>query len=151
MELVQRRGPIDSRGEVQRVCHGSPADSHGPSAYKTSRKPLIVRIGINLGDIIIDGDDICGDGVNVAARLEGLAEPGGVCIRRAVRNLVRDKLPYVYEEYEDLGEIEVKNIARPIRVFRVVVDDAAPPRPVGPATKPSKTWRWPATAPVAGL
>ncbi len=136
MELVQHRGPIDLRAEVQRVCNGPPAYSHGPSAYKTSRKLLIVRIGINLGDIIIDSDDIYGDGVNVAARLEGLAKPGGVCIRRAVRNLVRDKLPYVYE---DLGEIELKNIARPIRVFRVVVDDAAPPRPVGPATKPSKT------------
>ncbi len=62
------------------------------------------RIGINLGDVIVEGDDIYGDGVNVAARLEGLAEPGGICLRRAVRNQVRDKLDL---DFEDLGEIEV--------------------------------------------
>ena len=76
------------------------------------------RIGVNLGDVIADGDDIHGDGVNVAQRLEGLAEPGGICVRRAVRNQVRDKLPLVFE---DLGAIKVKNIARPIRVFRVLL------------------------------
>ncbi len=72
------------------------------------------RIGINIGDIIVEGDDIYGDGVNIAARLENLAEPDGICVRRNVRNEVRDKLDL---DYEDRGEIEVKNIARPIRVF----------------------------------
>ena len=80
------------------------------------------RIGINIGDIIVEGDDIYGDGVNIAARLEALAEPGGICVRRNVRNQVRDKLDL---DYEDRGEIEVKNIARPIRVFSVVLDDKA--------------------------
>ncbi len=80
------------------------------------------RIGINIGDIIVEGDDIYGDGVNIAARLESLAEPGGICVRRNVRNQVRDKLDL---DYEDRGEIEVKNIARPIRVFSVVLDDKA--------------------------
>jgi adenylate cyclase len=75
------------------------------------------RVGINLGDIVIDGDDIYGDGVNIAARLEGLAEPGGVCISRAARDQIRDKLDY---PLDDLGEVEVKNIARPVRVFRVL-------------------------------
>jgi TolB-like protein/class 3 adenylate cyclase/Tfp pilus assembly protein PilF len=70
------------------------------------------RVGVNLGDIIADGDDIFGDGVNVAARLEALAEPGGICISRVVRNQVRDKLPY---SFEDMGEQSVKNIARPVR------------------------------------
>jgi adenylate cyclase len=74
------------------------------------------RVGINLGDIIIDGDDIHGDGVNVAARLEGLAEPNGICVSRVVRDQVRDKLDVAFE---DLGEQQVKNIARPLRVFRV--------------------------------
>jgi adenylate cyclase len=69
------------------------------------------RIGINLGDIIVDGDDIFGDGVNVAARLEALAEPGGICISRMVRDQIRDKLPYAFQ---DLGEQSVKNIARPV-------------------------------------
>ena len=66
------------------------------------------RIGINVGDIITDGDDILGEGVNIAARLEGLAEPGGVCISRTARDQVRDKLDLALE---DLGEIEVKNMA----------------------------------------
>jgi class 3 adenylate cyclase len=72
------------------------------------------RVGINLGDVIIDADDIYGDGVNVAARLEALADPGGVCISRVVRDQIRDKLPY---SFDDLGEQAVKNIARPVRVF----------------------------------
>jgi adenylate cyclase len=74
------------------------------------------RIGINLGDIILEDDDIFGDGVNVAARLEALAEPGGICVSRVVRDQVRDKLDVAFE---DLGEQEVKNIARPVRVFRI--------------------------------
>jgi adenylate cyclase len=71
------------------------------------------RIGINLGDVIVDGDDIFGDGVNIAARLEALSDPGGLCISRVVRDQVRDKLPY---PFEDMGEQSVKNIARPVRV-----------------------------------
>jgi adenylate cyclase len=72
------------------------------------------RMGINLGDVIAEEQDIFGDGVNVAARLEGLAEPGGVCISRMVRDQIRDKLPYAFE---DLGDRSVKNIARPVRVY----------------------------------
>jgi adenylate cyclase len=72
------------------------------------------RVGINLGDIIVDGDDIFGDGVNVAARLEALSDPGGLCISRTVRDHIRDKLGYAFE---DLGEQSVKNIARPVRVY----------------------------------
>src|SRR5215469_3014622 len=74
------------------------------------------RIGINLGDVIIDEHDIYGDGVNVAARLEALAEPGRICISRVVRDQVRDKVDF---GFEDLGEQQVKNIARPVRVYRV--------------------------------
>ncbi len=87
---------------------------------------MLFRIGINIGDVIIEGDDIYGHGVNVAARLEGLADPGGICVQRAVRNQVRDKLPVVFE---DLGEVEVKNIARPIRVFRVLPEGVTPKPP----------------------
>jgi len=72
------------------------------------------RIGINLGDVIVEERDIFGDGVNVAARLEGLAEPGGICISRVVRDQVRDRLDYIFE---DRGEQSVKNIVRPVRVF----------------------------------
>src|SRR5712672_1287863 len=66
---------------------------------------ITFRIGVNLGDIIVDGDDIYGDGVNIAARLEALAEPGGICIARTVRNQIRDKLHYLFE---DMGEQSVK-------------------------------------------
>jgi adenylate cyclase len=72
------------------------------------------RMGINLGDIISDGDDIFGEGVNVAGRLEGLAEPGGLCVSEVVRDQIRDKLPYAFE---DIGEHSFKNIARPMRVY----------------------------------
>ena len=72
------------------------------------------RVGINLSDIIVDEHDIFGDGVNVAVRLEALAEPGGICISRTVRDQIRDKLAY---QFEDLGEQSVKNIARPVRVY----------------------------------
>jgi adenylate cyclase len=75
------------------------------------------RIGINLGDVIVEQDDIFGDGVNVAARLEMLAEPGGICVSGAVRDQVGQRLEDV--EFEDLGDQSVKNIARPIRVFRI--------------------------------
>ena len=74
------------------------------------------RIGVNLGDVIAEEHDIFGDGVNVAARLEALAEPGGICVSRVVRDQVRDRLDYIFD---DMGEQEIKNIARPVRVYRV--------------------------------
>src|SRR5204863_16399 len=77
-------------------------------------KRITFRIGVNLGDVIVEEHDIFGDGVNVAARLEALAEPGGLCISRMVRDQIRDKLPY---PFEDRGEQSVKNIARPVRVY----------------------------------
>src|SRR5712692_7331071 len=77
------------------------------------------RIGVNLGDVMVDGEQIYGDGVNVAARLESLAAPGGICISGTVHEQVRDKLAL---GYEDAGEQEVKNIARPVRVWRVLAE-----------------------------
>jgi adenylate cyclase len=77
-------------------------------------KRISFRIGINLGDVIVEPDDIFGDGVNIAARLEALAEPGGICISRVVRDQIRDKMLYTFE---DIGEQNVKNMARPVRVF----------------------------------
>ena len=95
-----------------------------------------LRMGINVGDIIKDGRDIYGDGVNVAARLEALAEPGGICVSRVVRDQVRDKLAF---SFEDMGEQQVKNITRPIRVHRILLSThPGPSKPVvGTATGPS--------------
>src|SRR6516164_3773383 len=122
------------------------------------------RIGINLGDVIVEGDDIFGDGVNVAARLEALAEPGGICVSGVVHDQIRDKLPY---QFADRGEQNVKNIARPVRVYALHLDNrsasrertATPRRRVIGITTGlalvlalviavSAWWLWPATKPA---
>jgi adenylate cyclase len=96
------------------------------------------RLGVNLGDVIVDGDDIYGDGVNVAARLEGLAPPGGVCISDVVHQMVRGRLDLAFE---DLGEQQVKNIAQPVRVWQWINDARATGPPIskaGEATAPAR-------------
>jgi adenylate cyclase len=85
-----------------------------------------LRIGINLGDVIVEGDDLYGDGVNIAARIEALADAGGVFVSNTVHDQVRDRLPFVFE---DLGEQQVKNIARPVRMFRVRPESPHPNPP----------------------
>jgi adenylate cyclase len=124
------------------------------------------RIGVNLGDVIAEEEDIFGDGVNVAARLEALAEPGGICISRVVRDQIRDKLPY---PFEDKGEQSVKNLARPVRVYALRTQGVADPRASNPPIVPRRRttalaaiaaafaavlvfaaiawWVWPATKP----
>jgi TolB-like protein len=93
------------------------------------------RIGINLGDVIVEEGDIFGDGVNIAARLESLAEPGGVLISNNVHDQVRDRLPFAFA---DLGDQQVKNIARPVRVYRVTAKETPMPEPALPLPdKPS--------------
>jgi len=93
-------------------------------------KRITFRVGVNIGDVIAEDDDIYGDGVNIAARLEALAEPGGICISRTVRDQIRDKLPY---PFEDRGEVSVKNIVRPVRVYALrpetIADLPAPSSP----------------------
>ena len=82
-------------------------------------RKMLFRIGINVGDVMVKDGGIFGDGVNVAARLEALAEPGGICVTRGVRDHLRDRMEY---RFDDLGEHSVKNIARPVRAFKVVFD-----------------------------
>src|SRR5690348_14682513 len=95
------------------------------------------RVGINLGDVIAEGEDIFGDGVNIAARLEGLADPGGVLVSNTVHDHVRDRLPLAFE---DLGEQQVKNIARPVRVYQVreAAEPIGPPTSANPLPLPDK-------------
>jgi len=111
---------------------------HKANADLAPERQMRLRIGINVGDVMVKDGGIFGDGVNVAARLEALAEPGGICVTRGVRDHVRDRADY---EFEDLGEHRVKNIARPVRVFRVVFDldgstelssNMSPDAPAGP-------------------
>jgi len=106
------------------------------SAGTPEDKRIAFRIGVNLGDVIIDGDDIYGDGVNVAARLEAMAEAGGICISRVVRDQIRDKLPYAFQ---DLGEQNVKNIPRPVRAFVLGTAAVAALPPVAAPPRPSST------------
>ena len=99
---------VRSAVEIQRALAERNSD-------RLEKEQIEYRIGINLGDVVIDGDDIQGDGINVASRLEGLSEPGGMCISAAVYDQVRDRIDLAFE---DLGDQEVKNIDRPIRVWR---------------------------------
>ena len=85
----------------------------------TAEQRIDFRIGINLGDVIVDENDIFGDGVNLAARLEQLAEPGGICVSQVVRDQIRGQIEV---DFEDLGEQSVKNISRPVHVYRVCLD-----------------------------
>ena len=95
------------------------------------------RIGINLGDIVVDGDDILGDGVNVAARLEGLAAPGGICVSDRVYADVHGRLDV---GFEDLGEQNLKNIAEPVRVYRMLLDPVSASKPIAKPRKSRSTW-----------
>src|SRR5208282_4517578 len=92
------------------------------------------RMGINLGDVIYDNDRIFGDGINVAARLEGIAEPGGICVSRKVHEEIRGKLKFAYE---DLGDRQLKNIAQPVRVYGIRLDGAPARRALALPDKPS--------------
>jgi TolB-like protein/class 3 adenylate cyclase/Tfp pilus assembly protein PilF len=120
-------------GEIQRAMADRDLDL-------AEEHRLRFRIGVNLGDVIADGDDIYGDGVNIVARLEGLAAPGGVCVSGTVRDHIGDRLPY---SFEDMGEQSVKNIARPVRVYTL--------RPEGIAgvSTASGSFTTPSSPPVA--
>jgi len=113
-------------GEIQRAMADRDLDL-------AEERRLRFRIGVNLGDVIADGDDIYGDGVNIAVRLEGLAAPGSVCISGTVRDHIGDRLPYAFD---DMGEQSVKNIARPVRVYTLrteaIADLPAPSLPPAP-------------------
>src|SRR6201981_1843674 len=110
--LVEFASVVDAVRSAVEVQQAMPERDAGLAA--DSRIEL--RIGINLGDVIVEGDDLYGDGVNIAARIEALADVGGVFVSNTVHDQVRDRLPFVFE---DLGEQRVKNIARPVRVYRV--------------------------------
>jgi adenylate cyclase len=100
----------------------------------TQARRLAFRIGLNLGDVIVQNGDLYGDGVNVAARLEALAEPGGICLSASAYEQVRDKIGAV--RFEDVGEQCVKNIARPVRAYRIALGSAEPaPAPAVPTSR----------------
>src|SRR5205814_5490323 len=110
--LVEFASVVDAVRCAVEVQQAMPGRDTGVAADNS----IELRIGINLGDVIVEGDDLYGDGVNIAARIEALADAGGVFVSNTVHDHVRDRLPFAFE---DLGEQPVKNIARPVRVYRV--------------------------------
>jgi TolB-like protein/class 3 adenylate cyclase len=110
--LVEFASVVDAVRCAVAVQQAMPERNTGVAADKR----IELRIGINLGDVIVEGDDLYGDGVNIAARIEALADAGGVFVSNTVHDQVRDRLPFIFE---DLGEQQVKNIARPVRVYRI--------------------------------
>ncbi|MEX0302929.1 MAG: adenylate/guanylate cyclase domain-containing protein, partial [Leisingera sp.] len=117
VEFASAHDAVRSALEIQKAM----ADREAEAAEQTR---IRYRVGINIGDVVFDGDDIFGDGVNVAARLEGLAEPGGICISGIVHETVMDRLG---ESFRDMGSQRVKNISRPVRVWQWI-PDAKPDR-----------------------
>jgi adenylate cyclase len=109
---------------------------------------IVFRVGVNLGDIIVEDDDIHGDGVNVAARLEGIAEPGGICVSGTVRDHIGDRLDLAFE---DLGEQALKNIARPVQVYRVRIAIAETMPTTPSSVKPTPTLALPDKPSIAVL
>jgi adenylate cyclase len=93
-------------------------------ATQPAEEPMQFRIGVHVGDVMIDGDNLLGDGVNIAARLEALAEPGAICVSATARDHIGNKLPLAFD---DLGDQQVKNIAKAIRVYRVLTNPMVPP------------------------
>ena len=138
--IQQHRGRVvDSPGDNLLAEFGSVVDATGcavkiqealqiKNAELSENKRLEFRIGINLGDVLEDGDRIYGDGVNIAARIEGLADPGGICISRTAYDQIKNKLELGYEY---LGEHSVKNIAEPVRVYRVLAEPEAAGKVIG--------------------
>ncbi len=104
------------------------------NAGRVADEPMQFRIGVHVGDVMVDGDNLLGDGVNIAARLEALAEPGAICVSAGVRDQVGNKLPLAFD---DLGDQQVKNIAQAIRVYRVQVEKP-PGQPVTATPLPDK-------------
>ncbi len=126
--LVEFASLVDAVGCA--VAWQTAVDEHEAERPEDNR--FFFRIGINLGDVIVEGEDIHGDGVNIAARLEGLAEPGGICLSGDAYRQVRGK---VEADFEDLGEREVKNLAEPLRVYRIAIKGPSP-APTATVTRP---------------
>ncbi|HEY1454295.1 MAG TPA: adenylate/guanylate cyclase domain-containing protein [Roseiarcus sp.] len=111
-------------------------------------KRILYRIGVNLGDVLIDGEDILGDGVNISARLEGICEPGGICISGSAYDHVRGRID---AEFADLGEQTLKNIALPVRAYALGAGHVARAKVLAPTPQKRRFWLTPLTAALAAL
>jgi Tn3 transposase DDE domain/Adenylate and Guanylate cyclase catalytic domain len=138
VQLQLNRG--ESRHALVTCAVAIQTELKAENAQSPSNRRMQFRTGVNFGDVMVEGEQIYGDGVNVAARLESLAEPGGICISDVVHGQVRTKLSL---RYQDLGQQRVKDIAEPVRVLRVLTDGAIP-------SEPRRESRWFATSYASG-
>jgi len=116
IEFTSVVNAVECAVDIQKAMHAQNAEA--PTQHR-----ILLRIGINVGDVIVEGSDLYGDGVNLAARLEALADPGGICISGDVYRHVRSK---VNLDFQDLGEQKVKNIAEPVHAYRIMTDGTEP-------------------------
>ena len=135
---------LDRTPEQAECLHDRLFLMRGPKRYSAQIEVIggrVTRRAIgstpDLGDVIVESDDLYGDGVNIAARVEALADPGGVFVSNTVYDHVRDRLPF---DFQDLGEQQVKNIARPVRVYRIRDVRAAESTPVPTPPAPRRQW-----------
>jgi len=129
---------LDSAVEIQRELKVRNAD-------RSESRRMGFRIGINLGDVVEEGERIYGDGVNIAARIEGLAEGGGICISGTAFDHIGKRLPLGYEY---MGEQAVKNIEKPVRVYRVLMEPEQAGKVIGEGGRKGRRWRWAVAAAV---
>src|SRR5262249_17417361 len=128
--LVEFNSVVDAVQCAMAIPNAMAARPEEPAPNRQIR----FRMGLNIGDVVSDDGALYGDGITVAARLESLAEPGGVNISRAARDQIRDQLPVTLA---DLGEHNVANLARPVRAFRIVLDARPPPESRAKSKKPA--------------
>src|ERR1044071_622788 len=157
--VTENRGRIvKTTGDGYLIEFGSVVDAlrcatewqHGMAEWSTGRlgDRIEFRIGVHQGDVVVEDGDIFGAGVNVAARLEGLAEPGGICVSARVQEDAAGRLDLAFD---DLGEQTLKNIARPVRVYRVRLAATAKTAPTGSSVEPTRTLELPAKPSIAVL
>ena len=127
IEFASAVAAVQCAVELQQAMNAANYSNGANDANDKNRKTILLRIGVNLGDVVVEGSDLYGDGVNVAARLEAIAEPGTVCISAKVRDEVQGKIDV---KLDDIGEVALKNMERPVHVFRV--------NDVGPAMHEAK-------------
>ncbi len=139
-EFVSVVDALESAVEIQRELKVRNAD-------RSESRRMEFRIGINLGDVVEEGERIYGDGVNIAARIEGLAEGGGICISGTAFDHIGKRLPLGYEY---MGEQAVKNIEKPVRVYRVLMEPEQAGKVIGEKTPKRIRWRWAAGVAVLG-
>ena len=133
--LIEFPSVIEAVNCAIEVQHGMTARNAGVP----EERRIQFRIGVNLGDVIVEGDDIYGDGVNVAARLEALAAPNGICVSDVVHQSVDGKLGV---DFEDQGEQKVKNIAKPLHVYSLILDRKLGTRDTTKSRERGLRWRW---------